>query len=238
MAALTGLAVDQPKRDAVAASAGMVALPKEKVLLELFVMSKCPDASYCEHYLQETVEKLSDIVHVRTEYIMQVDNKGGITCKHGDEECAGNLVQLCVGRHTPPDHNFDWFYRFLTCSWDSGLPVSSPELVTTCLDKVGASDAARTAVQRCIAGPQGRGLLYASAAVVARRGVVHSCTVAVDKRQRCVRDGGEWYDCPGGSDVADFERSICDAYKKRTGKDADACGEQRREGEEKQPRTA
>jgi hypothetical protein len=79
---------------------------------------------------------------------MQVDNKGGITCKHGDEECAGNLVQLCVGRHTPPDHNFDWFYRFLTCSWDSGLPVSSPELVTTCLDKVGANPLIRQQVAR------------------------------------------------------------------------------------------
>lgn len=41
--------------------------PGDKVLLELFVMSKCPDASYCEHYLADDLERLSDIVHVRTQ---------------------------------------------------------------------------------------------------------------------------------------------------------------------------
>jgi hypothetical protein len=40
---------------------------EDRVLVELFVMSKCPDANYCEHYLARTLERLSPIVHVRAE---------------------------------------------------------------------------------------------------------------------------------------------------------------------------
>lgn len=38
-----------------------------KVSLELFVMSLCPDASFCEHYFDKILQKLHPIVHVITE---------------------------------------------------------------------------------------------------------------------------------------------------------------------------
>ncbi|KAI8467488.1 MAG: hypothetical protein J3K34DRAFT_430520, partial [Monoraphidium minutum] len=120
-------------------------------------MSKCPDASYCEHHLAAALERLAPIAHVRTEYIMD-DSKGQITCKHGPEECAGNLAQLCVERHAPLDKNYDWFYRFLLCTWDSGMPIGSKEGAEECLDKVGAAGAPRAAISRCIAGSEGAAL--------------------------------------------------------------------------------
>lgn len=39
----------------------------DKVLLELFVMSLCPDAKYCERRLAPLVHKLGSAVHVQTQ---------------------------------------------------------------------------------------------------------------------------------------------------------------------------
>lgn len=50
-------------------------------------------------------------------------------------------------------------------------------------------------------------------------GVVYSCTVRLDDKVRCIRDGGEWRDCEGGSSVDDLVRDVNEAYAKRVGKD-------------------
>jgi len=205
-----------------------------------------------------------------------------MVCKHGDGECTGNLYQLCVGKHTPPAHNYDWFVQFLVCSWDSGLPSDSKEMLKSCLDKVGGcwlafgglqlhcfasssskparsgsllsdvllarcptspgarphtppphpthqvgvTGAPRTDIDDCISGPEGPALMRSSAAAVAARSVVNSCTVAIDGRQRCIRDGGQWRDCPGGSADDDFVESLCRAYEGKTGRVPSACGQQ------------
>jgi hypothetical protein len=39
-------------------------------------------------------------------------------------------------------------------------------------------------------------------------GVSKSCTVRVDGRIRCIRDGGKWKDCEGGSGVGDLVGDI------------------------------
>ena len=44
--------------------------------------------------------------------------------------------------------------------------------------------------------------------------VTKSCTVRLAGKVRCIRDGGEWYDCPGGSDVTDLVRDINDLYNR------------------------
>jgi hypothetical protein len=61
------------------------------------------------------------------------------------------------------------------------------------------------------------------AQVIADRGITRSCTAVVDGAKRCVRDGGRWYDCPGGSSEAELLASLCQAYKKKTGKDHAVC---------------
>jgi hypothetical protein len=52
---------------AAAGAAPPSATPPKKVLMELFIMSYCPDAYSCVNYLEPVVRKLSPIVHVRTE---------------------------------------------------------------------------------------------------------------------------------------------------------------------------
>ncbi|KIZ04351.1 hypothetical protein MNEG_3606 [Monoraphidium neglectum] len=203
-------------------SGGSGSPPSDKALLELFVMSLCPDADFCEHYFDKLLDKLHPIVHVKTEYIQHASG-GAVTCPHGDSECTGNKYQLCVGRHTPPEHNRDWFLKFLVCTWDGGDSPSSKAGVKACLDKVGVLGAPRQAMEACMDGPEGAALMAASAGVTASRGMQRSCTVAIAGKKRCIRDGGRWYDCPGGDKEEDFVRSLCDAYRAKTGKDSPLC---------------
>ena len=44
-------------------------------------------------------------------------------------------------------------------------------------------------------------------------GVKLSCTVRLNATTRCVRDGGEWKDCKGGSDPKDLVRDVKKIYK-------------------------
>lgn len=43
-------------------------------------------------------------------------------------------------------------------------------------------------------------------------GVVYSCTVRLQDKIRCIRDGGEWKDCSGGSGVADLVADVETLY--------------------------
>ena len=45
------------------------------------------------------------------------------------------------------------------------------------------------------------------------KGVVYSCTVRLEEKVRCIRDGGAWKECEGGSGVADLVRDVESLYK-------------------------
>ncbi|KAI8467361.1 MAG: hypothetical protein J3K34DRAFT_430893 [Monoraphidium minutum] len=186
-------------------------------------MSQCPDANFCEHALAPVVAQLRSIVQVTTRYIQHFDDGGAVVCKHGEGECRGNLLQLCTQAHVPPEHNFDWFYRSLLCGWDSGLPANDTSRLDSCLSQVGVDDGLKGSIQGCYDGSEGSDLMQANTQLIEARGIPNSCTVVVDGTPRCVRDGGEWRDCPGGSEPADFVQTLCDAYKTKTGTAAFEC---------------
>ena len=67
-------------------------------------------------------------------------------------------------------------------------------------------------------------LLEDDFAATAATGIKTSCTLQVEGKTVCVRDGGEWKDCPGGSKAKDFHSTICKAYAaKNKGKLPDSC---------------
>ncbi|GBF92123.1 hypothetical protein Rsub_04470 [Raphidocelis subcapitata] len=209
------------------AAAALPGAPADKVLLELFVMSRCPDANLCEHVFDGILDKAGGIAHVQPRYIQYASSGGDVSCMHGEEECTANVYQACVARHAPAARNREWLMKFLICAWDGGVASYDRGMVKTCLDKVGAKDAAmRSAVDACIDGEEGKALARAHAAEVKARGIERSCTVAIEGVKRCVRDGGRWYDCEGGSEEGDFVASLCAAYAKKTGAAAPAevCG--------------
>jgi hypothetical protein len=85
-----------------------------------------------------------------------------IACKHGAAECTGNLLQLCVAKHTPHDKNYAWLLNFLTCTWDSDRPVDSRGMVKKCLDKVRRGPGVEAAGPGAAAGRHSRGNAAAS----------------------------------------------------------------------------
>jgi hypothetical protein len=58
----------------------------------------------------------------------------------------------------------------------------------------------------------GINLLRKSAEHSREMNVTISCTVRLDGKVRCVRDGGVWEDCEGGSEVQDLVRDVEDLY--------------------------
>jgi len=59
---------------------------------------------------------------------------------------------------------------------------------------------------------EGIDLLRASMERSHENNVTRSCTVRLAGEVRCIRDGGEWYDCPGGSSVDDLVGDINKLY--------------------------
>ena len=71
-------------------------------------------------------------------------------------------------------------------------------------------------VNSCLSdlGPQGGAqLLHGSVERTKETGVRTSCTVRVGGRTICVRDGGEWKQCEGGSRPDDLVRQVMEAYE-------------------------
>lgn len=66
-------------------------------------------------------------------------------------------------------------------------------------------------------GAYGMGLLRDSVTRSADLGVATSCTMRLDNKTRCVRDGGEWRNCPNGHDPEDLIRDINQLYDKAQG---------------------
>nr|CAG8513871.1 1935_t:CDS:2 [Entrophospora candida] len=64
-------------------------IEREKVLVDLFVMSRCPDAVVCE------LKEVNDIAIITTDYVANLNDseKYGVTCKHGELECIECLNQ-------------------------------------------------------------------------------------------------------------------------------------------------
>lgn len=62
-------------------------------------------------------------------------------------------------------------------------------------------------------GGRGMGLLRDSVKRSADNGVTKSCTIRLDEEIYCVRDGGEWKECPNGAGVNDLVLAIEKKYR-------------------------
>ncbi|KXS19989.1 hypothetical protein M427DRAFT_399533 [Gonapodya prolifera JEL478] len=147
-----------------------------------------------------------------------------IVCRHGELECFNNAVQLCV-RHVYNEQSAGtnlspngWF-NFVTCisDWDSLLNVQKPEgpgIVENCVRKTGIADfkGATEEIFKCSEGAEGHALLEGSVRTTISRGVTKSCTVHVNRKQRCIFDGGRMYQCSPDSEPASFVRTICQEW--------------------------
>ena len=129
---------------------------------------------------------------------------------HGPEECLGNMVELCAA-HLYPDPNT--YLGFVMCLTRDYPNIPKRELVEDCalehsismskLNDCLTEDDEATSINR----------LKSSFNRTSEAGVTKSCTVRLNDEVRCIRDGGEWSDCEGGSTPEDLVNDIWKLWK-------------------------
>lgn len=137
-----------------------------------------------------------------------VDANDSIHCKHGPGECLGDMIALCAGDLYPKDSVIS--LGFSNCLVSSYPKIPSRELVESCALEHGVSF---DDLNGCIS-EEGKGLdlLEQSVERSQAAGVTKSCTVRVDNTIWCIRDGGQWKDCPNGSDVKSLVKEMEKLY--------------------------
>lgn len=199
------------------------------VELQLFVASKCPDASRCENvFLPFVLARVGSIVDLRVDYIGELNSSAplGVACMHGDSECEGDAVQLCTRRYFPVSHDIatlgrhSWF-AFQGCvghfnhTNESQIPQNTDE----CLASFDVPADIIDQIDACAAGEEGRELLRASVQRTIQlcghhtsSGGCRSCTMQLNGKKACVVDEGEFIGCPMGHDVDLWVEAICKEY--------------------------
>ena len=212
--------------------------PPPRVLLDLFVASKCPDAPRCESMLEPVLEAVGAIVDVRLGFLGEVRNTGETTCLHGPSECVGNKAQLCTHAHWPyhvdvevhrlPAH-LNWLL-FLRCVAEDASGKGQfnhtatsliPQNTNGCLQRYAVPSATADAIDACVNGEEGKMLLNASITRTHQYCGHHSsapgkacksCEMYLEGKPVCVLDDARVYNCTGlGSDPQKWIARICAA---------------------------
>jgi len=178
-----------------------------RVPLEAHIMSKCPDARDCLHdMILPAMQNISHKVDFKLSYIGTItDHDDGVLCKHGQEECLGNIIELCAARLYPDPKMYLGFTMCLTKQFDD---IPDRSLVEDCALEHGMS---MERINRCTSeddGATGIDLLKDSFNRSSAAGVSTSCTVRLNGKTRCVRDDGKWTDCEGGSTAQDLVADV------------------------------
>ena len=143
-------------------------------------------------------------------YNSNTDDDDGVLCKHGPEECLGNMIELCTAHLYPDPKTYLGFTMCLTRQYDD---VPKQSLVEDCALEHSIS---MDALNRCTDKDEGRfatEMLRSSFNHTAKAGVTKSCTVRLDDEIRCIRDDGEWKECEGGSSAKDLVADVLKLYE-------------------------
>jgi hypothetical protein len=191
------------------------AMADYKVPLEIHIMSQCPDATYAfVHLISPALEQISPLVNY-TQSFIGTPTASGVACKHGPSECLGNMLHLCAAKLTAPSLDYLPFSRALLEEYGK---VTDQDFIKSAAEKAGIDF---DELNRCVSniGPGGgMDLLVTSVERTEEAGVKKSCTVRVEGEVVCVRDDGQWKDCPHGSGVKDLVRLVKEAHQRGTEK--------------------
>jgi len=183
-----------------------------EVPLEIHVMSKCPDARDCLHELiVPTMVQVSEKVNLTMSFIGSIDpDSDDVSCMHGPGECLGNIILLCASKVYP---DVKLWLGYANCMISDYPDIPKRDLVESCAMEHGLDF---QKLNSCISDEgEGIDLLRASIERSREHNVTKSCTVRLAGEVRCIRDGGKWSDCPGGSSVADLVDDINKLYGRR-----------------------
>ncbi|ESZ97718.1 hypothetical protein SBOR_1905 [Sclerotinia borealis F-4128] len=83
--------------------------------LEAHIMSKCPDAQDClKMMVLPAMQKVYDKVNFTLSFIGAPTDNDGVACKHGPQECMGNILELCSASLYPDPKIYLGFTMCLT----------------------------------------------------------------------------------------------------------------------------
>lgn len=124
---------------------------------------------------------------------------------HGKEECLGNMVEMCAAELYPDPKIYLGFVMCLTREYPD---IPKRKLVADCalehsmsmwkLDQCLVEDDGAKAIEK----------LQASFNRTRDAEVTKSCTVRLNGKIRCIRDGGEWKECDGGHEAKDLVADV------------------------------
>lgn len=165
-----------------------VAAPIKRVDVTIGVMSRCPDALFFENAFARTLERVNQKIDLSLEYIATRNHSAPFqaTCKHGKEECRGNIHQLCIMDALKPSKagkRYDLgpsaaqrlWWDFVQCeNYEGGLKrIGEESLARQCIDAIGGMPQWEAdGIKECVEGPKGQELLKASIQEVKRRDIV------------------------------------------------------------------
>ncbi len=221
----------QPASAPAVSGASSSAAKLRRVPVLLGVMSRCPDALYCERVWDDVLAattkhlppsaggKRTVNAHVdltlrfigeplsnnssssglsshgtssgevdgreQEEVEEEAEGKYGVACKHGDQECLGNIQELCVMQRlkstrvgekydlSPSAAQRTW-WEFVQCLNYAGtgeIGQADQKLAKKCLDLVGGPGWEKDGVKQCIEGKEGRELLRKSVVQAKEQGI-------------------------------------------------------------------
>lgn len=177
--------------------------------IEVFVMSKCPDAYYTEQFLHSVLSTLSraerDSTSVRLEFITNIDG----TCKHGSAECDGNRLLLALQKYAPEVKILDFTKLFNANPTLIGGTLS-PSVIAM-LDAVGVKGTKLQSIQRSYETAESETLLLESGDYTKSLGVKFSATVRVNDQIIAIRDSDTWKSLTDG--LSDSKSSWTNYFK-------------------------
>lgn len=161
--------------------------PAKRVDVSIGVMSRCPDALFLENAFAKTLERVNQKINLSLHFIATYNSSSsfGASCKHGDEECQGNIHQLCVIDTLNPSKagkRYDLgpsaaqrlWWEFVQCENFVGGKerIGQESLAKQCLKAIGGvPDWQADGLDKCAEGKKGRELLRRSLQEAQNQGI-------------------------------------------------------------------
>jgi hypothetical protein len=184
----------------------------ERVPLEAHIMSKCPDARDClKSLVLPSMQRVSDKVNFTLSFIGTPTENDGVACMHGPNECMGDILELCAA-HIYPDPKI--YLGFTMCLAKEFEHIPQRGLVEDCALEHAIDFKKLNECATREDGAFGLSLLRNSVQRSGSAGVTKSCTVRLDDKIYCIRDGGQWVDCPHGEGVNDLVIAVEKLYRR------------------------
>ncbi|CAH0015574.1 unnamed protein product [Clonostachys rhizophaga] len=183
---------------------------KTLVPLEAHIISKCPDTrDALRELILPAMMRVHDKVDFRLSYIGTPTANDGVQCKHGPSECMGNIIELCASE-LYPDPKIS--LGFVMCLTKDYKHIPDRSLIEDCALEHAIDFQQLNECATRDDGAHGIQLLRSSIERTAEAGVTISCTIRLNNETYCIRDGGEWIDCPHGAGVNDLVIAIEKLY--------------------------